>query len=364
MLFSSLAANDFCSRVSSIIVSIVLAWAGCRHWALVAGAVAQPLTQCIGAWMLCRWKPGAPRRSNGTASTIRFAAHVYGRFVVNYFTRNVDNLIVGSQFGSEALGFYKRAYDLFALSTSQLTSPLTNVAVAALSRFSPSSLEYRHFLRRALATLAFVGMGIAMNLALIGNDLIRVLLGLGWETSGRIFSFFAPGIGVMVVYYVHGWIHLSIGRPERWLIWEVVEVTVTCLLFVLALPWGPVGIAAAWTAAFWVLTIPAFWYAGRPIGLGVKVALGTVWRYLVASIVAFWACEALGQAFPFLRGLLGVPWALLRIAMTSVLFGVVYLGAVVVLHRGNGPIRDAAQLLKEMKFLRKNSQPGAGVAAA
>jgi O-antigen/teichoic acid export membrane protein len=30
-----------------------------------------------------------------------------------YFTRNTDNLLVGRRFGASALGFYKKAYDVF-----------------------------------------------------------------------------------------------------------------------------------------------------------------------------------------------------------------------------------------------------------
>ena len=53
--------------------------------------------------------------------------------------------------------------------------------------------------------------------------MIRFLLGPGWEESGRIFTFFGPGIGVMLLYNTHGWIHLSAGRPDRWFRWGVIE---------------------------------------------------------------------------------------------------------------------------------------------
>ena len=90
----------------------------------------------------------------------------------------------------------------------------------------------------------------------------------------------------MLVYYSNGWIHLSIGRPDRWLRWGFVEVGVTVLLFVLVLPWGPAGIAIAWTASFWILVLPAFWYAGRPIQFGIAPIVAALWKYVLASLVA------------------------------------------------------------------------------
>ena len=357
MRFSLTSANDIVSRAVSVVVSILLAWKGFGYWALVAGVVAQPLAQSIGAWSMCRWIPSLPRRAAGTGSMVQFALHVYGRFSVNYFARNMDNLLVGWRFGAASLGFYKKAYDLFALSAGQLTSPLTNVAVSALSRFKPRSAQYRNLLLGALSLMAFVGMALAADLTLVGKDLIRLLLGPSWAPAGRIFTFFGPGVGVMIIYYMHGWIHLSIGRADRWFRWGVIEVTVTCLLFLLALPWGPVGIAIAWTASFWILTVPAFWYAGKPIGLGVSPVLAVVWKYFAASLVAAWACAGILRSFPFVGGLQGASGALMRILMTSFLFGILYLGAVIVLYRGYAPLREVAVLLREMLWLGNPAGP-------
>ena len=348
MRFSAVSVNDILAGAVSVAVSILLAWAGWGYWALVAGAVARPLSTSIGAWTLCRWIPGRARRKAGTASMVAFAIHVYGRFTVNYFARNVDNLLVGWRFGAISLGYYKKAYDLFALSASQLTSPLTNIAVSALSRLNRDATQYRRYLLRALSVMAFVGMGLGADLTLVGKDVIRLLLGPGWEPAGRIFTFFGPGIGVMLIYYVHSWIHLSIGKADRWFRWGLIEVTATCLLFVLALRWGAVGIAAAWTASFWILTIPALWYAGRPIHFGIGPVLAAVWKYVVASLLASCACAGIMQGIPSFVGVPGAVGALARIVTVSLLFGSLYLGAVILLHGGSAPLYQFVGLLRDM----------------
>ena len=273
---------------------------------------------------------------------------VYGRFSVNYFSRNTDNLLVGWRFEAQALGFYKKAYDLFSLSASQLVAPLSNVAVSALSRLSCNSVEYRRYLLNALAVTSFVGMGLGADLTLVGKDVIRLLLGPGWEESGRIFTFFGPGIGIMLLYSTHGWIHLSIGRPDRWFRWGILEFAVTVLLFVAALPWGPVGIAVAWTASFWILTIPAFWYAGRPIGLGIKTVTAAVWKYVLSSLLAGCASAIIMRILsPFVNTSSSLH-AFARILTNSALFGTLYLTVVILLYRGCTPLYQAARLLREM----------------
>jgi PST family polysaccharide transporter len=356
MRFTAISGNDLVARIVYVVVAIACGWAGWGYWALVLAAIAQPLSQAIGAWILCRWIPGRPRRAPGTGEMVKFAVHIYGRFTVNYFSRNADNLLVGWRFNAQALGFYKKAYDLFALSASQLVTPLTAVAVSALSRLKDDRAQYKRYLLRALGVMAFVGMGMGADLTLIGKDVIRFLLGPGWEPAGRIFTFFGPGIGVMLLYGTHGWIHLSIGRADRWFRWGILEFVVTSLLFVLGLHWGPVGIAIAWTASFWLLTVPAFWYAGQPIHLGVMPIITAVWRYLIASLVAGVASWAIIQRTPLLLETSGALAAMMRIVLVSLVFATIYLAGVIILHGGTAPIQQLVRLFGEMAPWRRLTQ--------
>jgi PST family polysaccharide transporter len=357
MFFSYTSANDIVSRFVSVVVSIFLAWAGWGYWALVAGNVAQTLSTCVGAWWLCRWIPSLPSHAPGTGAMVRFAISTYGRFIANYCTWNLDNLLVGWRFGPVSLGFYKKAYDLFALSTSQLVAPLTSVAVSALSRLNRTSNEFRRSLLGALEMTAFVGMAVGGDLTLIGKDVIRVLLGPRWDESGRIFMFFGPGIGMMLLYYTHGWIHLSIGRADRWLRWGLVEFGTTAMLFLLALHWGPMGIAMAWTASFWILTLPSLWYAGRPINLGIGPVVAIVWRYVVASWLAGSLAEVIIRRLPSPIVAPNAIAAVARIASISLMFGVLYLGAVVLLHGGFEPLVQLSRLVREMVPRGRSSKP-------
>ena len=111
---------------------------------------------------------------------VRFAASTYARFSTFYFTNNLDNFLVGWRLESATLGFYKKAYDLFALPACQLSTSLTIVAVSALSRLWNDWAQYRRYLLGAIGVTAFVGMGLGADLTLVGKDLIFGL----WDRSG------------------------------------------------------------------------------------------------------------------------------------------------------------------------------------
>jgi PST family polysaccharide transporter len=352
MRFPSLAMNDIIARAVGVITSIVFGLAGWGYWALVAGQLSLSLSTAIGVWILCAWIPKRPNAAE-TRDALQFAGHIGVRYSMNYFVRNFDNLLVGWRFGANPLGFYKKAYDLFAMPMTQLVSANANVAVSALSRVRDDRAQWTRYVLGAMGMLAFIGMGLAGDFTLVGKDIIRVLLGPNWGTAGWIFTFFAPAIGIMMVNGVHGWIHVSLGHADRWLRWGIFEWVVTCGLFLAGLPWGPQGIAVAWTVSFWILTLPSIWYAGRPIGFGAMPVVRAIWRYTLASLTAGVAAYAVLAHSTWLRALDGTAGAALRIACVTVVFGAFYLAGVILLHRGPAPLRTMLTLIGELRGRRR-----------
>lgn len=348
MHFRTTAIINLVAVAVLVIVSIALALAGWHYWSLVWGIVAQSAATAVGAWLMCRWTPGWPRRVPGTGSGVKFAMSVYSHFAFNYFTRNTDNLLVGWRYGARVLGFYKKAYDLFVLAATQLLTPITAVAVSTLSRVRSDREQYQRYFLRAISVLALLGMGIGADFALIGRDFIRVLLGPGWEEAGRIFALFGPGIGVMLLYNTHGWIHLSIGKPERWLRWGLIEFLCTASLFMLGLHWGPSGVALAWTTSYFLLMFPSFWYAGKPIGLGIGPIFAVIWKFFAASAAAGLATAMVMRSVPNSAVAYGASGSFVRMVSVSAAFVVFYFGGVVALHRGLKPINETVSLFRHL----------------
>ena len=94
---------------------------------------------------MCRWAPSPPRRVPGTGAALKFASNVYLHLGFSYSSGNTDNLLVGWRFGAAALGFYKKAFDLFYFPAYQLLSPMSAVAIATLSRFNSERAQYQRY---------------------------------------------------------------------------------------------------------------------------------------------------------------------------------------------------------------------------
>jgi PST family polysaccharide transporter len=84
----------------------------------------------------------APRTSGSENSGVRpllaFGRDLTGYNVLNYFTRNLDNLLIGKLWGAQQLGIYAKAYQLLLMPLEQLGIPLDGIALTALSRLTDS----------------------------------------------------------------------------------------------------------------------------------------------------------------------------------------------------------------------------------
>jgi O-antigen/teichoic acid export membrane protein len=356
MQFKITSVIFFTARMAGFAVTIVLAWMGWGYWALVINVVAQPFVNAVCAWVFCGWRPGMPVRGTSVRSMVVYALNVYGNFSLNYGSRNVDNLLVGRSFGSLALGYYKKAYDIFALPVNQLTAPLTDVALATLSRLTGEPVRYRRYYLDAVSILAFIGMAMSLVMTVGAHDLVLLILGPQWSRSADLLLFFGPGVGIMLVYYTNGWLHLSLGRAERLFRWGFIELFVTVSAFLVGLRFGPAGVAAAWTVSFYLLTGIGLWYAGKPIQITLRSVWAEVWRYLAA------AAGAGAASVLFLRfsgapaaSIAGLP-ILLRIALTCSICLALYLVFVIALYRGTRPVSQILSLVRDLAPRRSSRQ--------
>jgi len=275
-----------------------------RDGILGAGSrvVAQSLSLCIGSWVGCAWLPGRPRRHVGTGSMVRFAASTLCAIFYLLFHEQSRQFSGGMAPWICHLGFYKKAYDLFALPACQLSTSLTIVAVSALSRLRNDWAQYRRYLLGANWGYGVCWHGPRRRPDLGGKRLD--FRSLGTEVAGVGPNLHPFGTGHRNHdALLHQCMDSLFHRARRQAVsMGLVDLGTTTLFLVVGLRWGAEGIAVAWVASYWVLAFPGLWYAGQPIKLSISSIISCVWRYILASLLAGGIQLSLCPMFRFLRG--------------------------------------------------------------
>ncbi len=356
MQFSIVSRIQITARFVGVVIAIIMALAGLGYWALVANTIAWPLLMSAGGWIFCKWRPGLPKRGTAFMPMARFALHTYGNFFLGYSSRNIDKLLVGWRYAAGSLGFYKKAYDLFVLPISQMISPLNDVALAALSRVREQPDRYRRYYLDAVSAIAFVGMPLSAFFTISGGDIILLVLGPQWAKAGEVFRYLGASIGIMLIYATEGWLHLSLGRPDRWVRWSVLECIVTTGFFVAGLPFGIEGVAVAYAASFYCLIWPCLSFAGKPIDLKFSLVLKAIRPSFLAALSAGVVSIGVLRGFTSVSSAYDHLHVALRIATAGLLCGSTYLFAIVILNGSIKPIQQFIHVAMELLPRRRGSK--------
>ena len=138
--------------------------------------------------------------------------------------------------------------------------------------------------KRHCLLLAFFVMPTAAILSVTAQDLTVILLGEKWRAAGLLLSIIALRGIFQVVEGSQGWLHLSIGRADRWRNWGIVSLVVQVVAVLGGLPFGATGVAVAVVMTSLLLAVPSISYAGRPIGIGAALVIRAVGQQLIGAI--------------------------------------------------------------------------------
>ena len=264
MRFTALAARDMVSLIAGIITALVMGWFGFGYWALVANQLVTGFTGAVLVWIFCSWRPGLPVRNSGVRSMLVFGRNMTGFSIVNYFARNLDNMLIGKFWGSQQLGLYAKAYQLLLLPIDQINSPVAAVAVPALSRLVDQPERYREAYLRIIEKVAMLTMpGMALLIA-TSDWLVLVLLGPQWSDAARIFTLLGFVGLVQPICNTTGWLFISQGRTHHMFQWGLLGSSIIIVAIVIGLPWGAVGVAGSYSAiTLFIVTPILFWFVCR-----------------------------------------------------------------------------------------------------
>lgn len=264
MRFTVRSLIDVGSLTAGAIAAIVAAMLGAGYWALVVQALVTAMVSALGLWMFSPWRPGRPGWSPAARSMVGFGGHLTGFQVLNYVSRNIDNLLIGRVWGAATLGLYTRAYTLLMLPIRQVNAPLASVAQPALGRLRKEPEKYRTIYLRVLEKVALVTMPGVAYLIATSDWIIRLVLGAGWEGAAPIFTWLGIAALVQPVANTTGWLFVSQERGRDMFRWGVIGSAITVAAILAGLPWGALGVAAAYAVTDLLLKTPLlFWYVGR-----------------------------------------------------------------------------------------------------
>ncbi|HHN46537.1 MAG TPA: lipopolysaccharide biosynthesis protein, partial [Planctomycetes bacterium] len=190
MRFVRMGAADVGGQLAGMTVAVFMAWNGYRYWSIACGTLTASAVSSVGALALAGFVPGLPKRGTGARAKLRYGGWLVGFNFLNYFNRNLDNVIIGRVLGGEQLGYYARAYRLYLFPLSFINSVAAQVMFPVLSRMQDDRKRLADTYAGLLGILVVTASTLAAWMGILAEEIMS-LFGPQWMPAVPVFRILA-----------------------------------------------------------------------------------------------------------------------------------------------------------------------------
>jgi O-antigen/teichoic acid export membrane protein len=217
---------------------------------------------------------------------VHFGGTLTLNWLVAYVAYNAEKVMIGRFWGADAIGIYGRAYQLVHIPTDNLNSGVGEVAFSALSRLQDDPIRFRSYFLKGFSLVLGLTLPITIACALFADDVILCLLGPKWKDAAAIVRLLAPTIAIFAIINPLGWLTYSLGLVARCLRIALVFAPIMIAGCVLGVPYGPKGVAFAYSAVMILWVIPHILWCVHGTAISLRDILLAVSRPLASGILA------------------------------------------------------------------------------
>ncbi len=301
--FKFLGVRTVVIQIAAGAVAVALALALPARYKIYALTAQPVLSQIAVIAVNLREYPLRLRFSMGGPALRRVFGYSAWQFMfnfINYFSRNLDKLVIGKWLNMAQLGYYEKSYRLMLLPLQNITSVLAPVIHPVFSEMQHDRRAMLDNYMKVVRWLSLVGFPVSVALLYNARELMLIIFGWQWEASVPPFRILSLIVGVQVVLSSSGPIFQAAGDTRSLFVTGLVSalVNIGCLVGTLiafgtieAVAWG---MAASYTLSFFLTYIymlratfregmGAFWRAIAP-GIALSLLLLAVMWPLYAAL--------------------------------------------------------------------------------
>jgi O-antigen/teichoic acid export membrane protein len=325
MQIKRLMLLDLAVLVASSSCSVALALSGAGVWTVVVGSLVVAAGQSFLPVLFGPWKVRFAIDLRHLRPLMGVSLNLLGFNVINYWSRNVDNLLIGRLLGETSLGLYTRAYTLMLLPIVQIGGVLSSSMMPMLSRVSHDRARSKNLFLRALGMIALVGFPMMLGLASVAGPFVRAFYGPKWLELIPLLRVLSIVGALQMLTSPTGWIFVSQGRTDVMLRWGLVACSAIIIaLLVGAYLGSTLSVATAYLVINLVLFPPCLALAGGLVEASLRDVFRVIGRPALYAILMAGLVVVADWAIP-----VGAPVWLRLVAEVAV--GAAVYGAIVYL---------------------------------
>ena len=135
--------------------------------------------------------------------------------LIGFMTERVDNLLVAGSLGTAALGYYSLAWSASRLPIYVLSRVCRSAILPTLLRTHDVPEEQRRMMHKSLALALAASCGFGVLIALLGRDLVVLVLGARWLPAGACLEVLSLTVALSPLAFLGGTYLQAQGKAHK-----------------------------------------------------------------------------------------------------------------------------------------------------
>lgn len=206
---------NICVNVGVGIITVTLALNGWSYYSLIIDSILKSLFIFIFSFIFSKIKIKKGYSYNAVKKIKNYSSYQFLFNFINYFTRNLDNILIGKFLGSATLGYYDKSYKLMLYPIQNLTNVITPVLHPVLSEYQDQiEIIYDTYIK-VVKVLAYIGIFVSVYCFFSSKEIIRIMYGSNWDKSIPVFRILSLSIVIQMVLSSIGSIFQATGYVNK-----------------------------------------------------------------------------------------------------------------------------------------------------
>lgn len=293
--FSFVAYRTLAVQVLCGGIAVVAALKGLGIYALLINPVGSAIVLFVINYLQYPLKPIAPINKALIDKIASFSLYQFLFQFINYFSRNLDKLLMGKYMSMEVLGYYDKAYRLMLLPLQNITYVITPVMHPVFAQIREDKSNIAKSYLKMLGIMAFIGFPLAAGLYFMARNLVLLMFGWQWFESIPAFKILALSVGFQILTSTTGAIFQVADATKQMFYCGLFGAVCTAGAVLIALFSFATAEAVAWaiTIAYFLCFVQAFiTLFVTTLKIGIKPFLQVLVRPLLLTLIMVIAMEA------------------------------------------------------------------------
>ncbi len=289
--FKQLVISQLLAVTISYAAGIMAAYAGFGVWSLVLQSIVNHGVYVLVNYYYAKWRPDLSFTKSTLTKINKFTRNFLPSQLLDFFSLNMDIMLVGKYFGKIDLGYYGRATALVQLPVNSLGIIFNRTFFSVFAALQDDKPAFSSSYIRAVKMLTLVVMPILVLTAVLAEKVVLFLFGAEWIGMTDFVTILAIGAAISSYNSFNDSVMTSQGRTDLLLRINVVEKIILIAGVAIGVSYGILGVAYAKVISIGLMFIPKLWMLSRVSNLSVSAWFGAHIRLftglLLCGIVGF-----------------------------------------------------------------------------